>query len=460
VLTVPAGTGATFINDTGGSITSYVAPAAYVFVDSGNAFEQGSGEANPWFSRPGASPVVIVHGAALTYTGNGRSNIEIQGDTTLLGSVPSQALLAIQCAGTEPAVLHTSSFTNAGFIGLYGNSVEKCTSGRTLSVDSSAGSGTGTLTNTGEIEGFGTIAGNVINTGRINPGDSFPPCSPCFGAYTPGQITVGGNYAQSPSGILGIINLISDASGAGYSQLSVGGTASIDGTLDMLNGTGVAGDITSLGYKVLTAARDVVKLPTITVTVAGKGVGYVTSAPDGMYCSERSCVAGFPAGQRVTLTAAPGSNNPFFPNSTFGGWSGAGCHGTGSCTVTMTGDQSVTATFLPPQPPRCTLSLKTRRPKPTLTAITVCNKGAGLKLTGTVTEWFRSHRRLHTRRFQLRPVPNSTMAGQRTPLVIKLPPPALRALKQGRREAIKLTLASTDPSGTRRLATRQIPLLG
>ena len=43
------------------------------------------------------------------------------------------------------------------------------------------------------------------------------------------------------------------------------------------------------------------------------------------------------AGRSVTLTATPGAG------STFTGWSGGGCTGTGACTVTM--DQDVTATF-------------------------------------------------------------------------------------------------------------------
>ena len=41
----------------------------------------------------------------------------------------------------------------------------------------------------------------------------------------------------------------------------------------------------------------------------------------------------------VTLTATPAAG------STFAGWSGAGCSGTGACTVTMSSDQAVTATF-------------------------------------------------------------------------------------------------------------------
>ncbi len=393
VLTVPAGSGARFINDTGGLIGGYVQYQAYsyVFVDRGNTFQQGDGQANPQWSRPGVAAVVVLHDATLEYTGNGRSNIEAEGQTTLVGDVPSQALLAVDCSGDQPAVLHTGSFTNAGFIGLYGRVPDNCTSGRSLSVDSSAGPGTGTLTNTGQIEGFGTIAANVSNTtGTIAPGDTFPTCSPCTFGYAPGQITVTGSYAQGPDGTLGIITygaLFADGSLA-YSQLSVAGTASVAGTLKMWNG-GVghvaAGDV----YQVLTAARvtgafakltgqpdpstavqyvptynpanvtiDVVKIPTLTVKFTGNGSGSVYSWQALLNCTSGSCTMGLSPGQTVTLNATPSAHTTFNTwRSTFAGWSGA-CHGTGPCILTMDGDKSVTATFARIVPPRCTLALK------------------------------------------------------------------------------------------------------
>ena len=49
----------------------------------------------------------------------------------------------------------------------------------------------------------------------------------------------------------------------------------------------------------------------------------------------------------LTATADPGS--------TFAGWSGGGCSGTATCTVTMNSDTAVTATFTanPPPPTQC-----------------------------------------------------------------------------------------------------------
>ena len=73
------------------------------------------------------------------------------------------------------------------------------------------------------------------------------------------------------------------------------------------------------------------------VVSAGSGSGTVTSAPAGISCGS-TCSHAFSYGNLVTLTAVPAIG------STFTGWSGA-CSGTSTCTVTMTADKSVTATF-------------------------------------------------------------------------------------------------------------------
>ncbi|HKS81170.1 MAG TPA: hypothetical protein VJR23_06660 [Candidatus Acidoferrales bacterium] len=77
----------------------------------------------------------------------------------------------------------------------------------------------------------------------------------------------------------------------------------------------------------------------LTVTKAGTGTGTVTSSPAGINCGS-TCSANFNSGSQVTLTAIPNSG------STFAGWSGnAACSGTGTCTITMSAAEGVTATF-------------------------------------------------------------------------------------------------------------------
>jgi uncharacterized delta-60 repeat protein len=77
---------------------------------------------------------------------------------------------------------------------------------------------------------------------------------------------------------------------------------------------------------------------TVTVAKAGTGSGSVQSSPPGIGCGS-SCSGPFDDGSQVTLTATPSAG------SAFAGWSGAGCAGTGTCELTMSADQSVTATF-------------------------------------------------------------------------------------------------------------------
>ena len=80
---------------------------------------------------------------------------------------------------------------------------------------------------------------------------------------------------------------------------------------------------------------------TLTATKAGAGNG--TVAATGLTCVGATCTGSYPrtdptAFQSVTLTASPDAL------STFTGWSGA-CTGTGSCVVTMSAAEAVTATF-------------------------------------------------------------------------------------------------------------------
>jgi uncharacterized repeat protein (TIGR02543 family) len=77
----------------------------------------------------------------------------------------------------------------------------------------------------------------------------------------------------------------------------------------------------------------------VSITKSGSGAGSVLSGPAGLDCGA-VCVSYFTDGAQVTLTAVPSGH------STFAGWSGAGCSGTGSCAIEI-GDptRTVVATF-------------------------------------------------------------------------------------------------------------------
>jgi hypothetical protein len=78
----------------------------------------------------------------------------------------------------------------------------------------------------------------------------------------------------------------------------------------------------------------------------GPTMGIVTSSPNGIRCelnqSDSTCVSTFPIGTQITLTGAP--HDTAFTNTVFEGFSGA-CVGSSTCTFTITGDTTVTATF-------------------------------------------------------------------------------------------------------------------
>ncbi|MBL8141434.1 MAG: hypothetical protein JNM38_10020 [Acidobacteria bacterium] len=77
---------------------------------------------------------------------------------------------------------------------------------------------------------------------------------------------------------------------------------------------------------------------TVAVTRAGAGTGTVTSTPFGITCGA-TCSGRFVTGASVGLTAIADTA------STFTGWSGGGCSGTGSCLINLAGNTSVTANF-------------------------------------------------------------------------------------------------------------------
>ena len=76
----------------------------------------------------------------------------------------------------------------------------------------------------------------------------------------------------------------------------------------------------------------------LTVTKTGTGNGTITSVPTGINCGT-TCSSSFNENTLVTLTAVADAS------STFTGWSGAGCSGTGTCAVTMDAAKTVTAAF-------------------------------------------------------------------------------------------------------------------
>jgi pimeloyl-ACP methyl ester carboxylesterase len=142
--------------------------------------------------------------------------------------------------------------------------------------------------------------------------------------------TGSGTVTSSPSGIAcGATCIASFASGASLTlSASPANGSTFGGWSGACAGTSTTCTLTMNANKSVTAAFNTSPSYTLTTSTAGSGSG-VISPSSGSY----------PGGTVVTLTATAASG------STFGGWSGGGCSGTGSCTITMNSNMTVIAIF-------------------------------------------------------------------------------------------------------------------
>ena len=147
-----------------------------------------------------------------------------------------------------------------------------------------------------------------VNGGNVNAGQN-----PYLHASSLFDVTAGSNGSCSPSYLCSGL--------AGYDGPTGLGTP---------NGVVAFGEPPSSTYS-------------LNYTAAGAGSGTVGFSPSGTTAScTGSCTNSYNSGTVVTLTAGPATG------SVFSGWSGnAACSGTGTCQLTMSAAQSVTATFDP-----------------------------------------------------------------------------------------------------------------
>jgi len=136
--------------------------------------------------------------------------------------------------------------------------------------------------------------------------------------------------------------------------------------------------------------------PVLTVNKDGIGNGTIRSAPSGINCSTDCTTANstFKNNRKVTLRVTPDTN------STFLGWSGGNCKNAGKCTVTMSADTTVTATFGQPDiavsdESKDFGSVSTKAGKRSQSTVTVTNSGTGIlkitsiRITGTDKSQFK-----------------------------------------------------------------------
>jgi YVTN family beta-propeller protein len=240
--------------------------------------------------------------------------------------------------------------------------------GGNAQVDGSLSASAGIVTaTTGVISGIGSLASNIGNAG-ITEGGDIPAA---------GTLSINGahTFAQAPTGAYEV-SIGGLTAGTQYSQLSVSGSASLAGALNIrfvngftpasgnqftiLTAASISGTFSTINSPTLPAgltwavtysATSVVLTVgtgspssfTLTITGTGSGNGSVTDDLGQINCNviagvvSGMCSRSYQSGTNVILTATPSAG------TNFNGWST--CAGTATCSVSINGNQTEQVSF-------------------------------------------------------------------------------------------------------------------
>lgn len=253
--------------------------------------------------------VAIVLGACGGGGGNNSTphnvTVDVQGPGTVT-STPTGIDCPSACSGTftDHVTLYAQPDSGATFVGWSGacsGTDPSCALG--LSSDESA-------TAMFAPAGNQPLTVSVTGPGSVTGMNLACPGSNCMQSYAPGTMVT---LTASPDASASFTGWSGDCTGTAGCTVTMDQARNVSATF-----TGAAG------------------MHMLSVTVTGPGT--VTSTPSGINCSSGTCTAMFNSTDTVSLVETPNGA------ATFSMWSGA-CTGNGTCSIPMTSDRSVTATF-------------------------------------------------------------------------------------------------------------------
>ena len=349
------GAGNFFISDSGNNVIRRVDGASKIITAfAGNGVFAFAGDGGPALSASFATPVgVVVDPAGNMYVGDVNNNrirkvllnpnISFSSTTLPFGNQPINATatlpLTITNSGDAPLAISSISASE----GAFSISTNPCpVAPATLAVGAQcvvevAFAPTQFIAYTGTI----TVSDNGPTSGSVQTINLSGMGATSLTVTTTGSGTV----TSSPAGIN--CPTTCSATFAGNSQVVLtaveGSGSAFTGFSDNCSPANPQTNpptctVTMSASETVTATFTVANNFVLMVNVAGTGTGTVTSSPAGINCPT-TCSGNFASGTAITLTAHPNSG------STFTGWGGEICEGTGTCTFTITANESATANF-------------------------------------------------------------------------------------------------------------------
>jgi hypothetical protein len=209
-----------------------------------------SGTATKTLTSPTTAPTALTLHGATSVAGSGE--VELTGTTTLsnTGTLTmktgtmiggssccvspdnfSNSGTLVVAAGTGTATTNFLQFSNSGAVKVNSGTLTigalpyKQTAGSTQLAGGSISAAQQMNIAAGTLSGFGTITGSVLNGGTVAP------------STTGGVLKITGAYQQASSGTLSSV-ITGTTPGTKFGQLSVGGTATLAGTLKASTGNG------------------------------------------------------------------------------------------------------------------------------------------------------------------------------------------------------------------------------
>jgi hypothetical protein len=254
-----------------------------------------------------------------------------------------------QCATTPVAIGYTLTVTKLGTgggtvtatgINCGADCSELYASGTSvvLAATPTSGSTFAGWSGTGCTTGTVTVNGNMTCTAAFNLVTGFKLTVNVAQQITTGG-SAGGRVMSNPSGI----DCGSDCS-ENYSSGMVISLTPIPATGSVFTGWSGHADCTG-GSVTMNADKSCTAnfaQSNAILTITKVGSGSVLSTPSGINCGD-TCSYSFSMGGAITLQANPSAG------FSFAGWSGSGCQGTAGCTVTISSNTVVTATFVSKQ---------------------------------------------------------------------------------------------------------------